>query len=208
MKKIKTFIFLTLFILIGKTSIAQENATKSTWISKHPIEFSMGSHAISLPFKQFLSSPFYPELNIGIQFNVLDKKKINLNVVNGIGFASHKFNGDRYFVDTFLRFKYKLPFNIYSQVGVGLALNLLTYPNEVYKLNNNGVYETANSVETELYGGFNIEIGYHLKLFKSSELDIFSRYSAGVNFNHHPEIPVFPYNSIRLGVRLYLNQNN
>ncbi len=208
MNKIISFTFLTIFSILWRTSSAQDSTSQISWISKHPIEFSMGSHAIGLPFSHFLSNPYYPEVNIGLQSNLIDKKNINLNIVNGIGFATHPFNGERYFVNTHLRFKYKFPLKIYSQIGLGISFNILTYPNNVYKLNNNGVYKETKGVETEWYSGFNIEVGYHLKRIERLELDLFSKYSAGVNPFHHPEIPVFPYNSIQIGVRFYINQNN
>ncbi len=207
MNKIILFAFFIIFTILCRASYAQDSTDQVSWISKHPIEFSTGSHAIGLPFSQFLSSPFYPEVNIGIQSNLVDKGNVNLNTTNGIGFATHPFNGERYFVNTYLRLKYKFPLNIYSQFGLGIAFNILTYPNKIYELNNNGVYEETKSVETEWYSGFNIEVGYHLQRNKGLELDLFSKYSAGVNLFHHPEIPVFPYNSIQIGVRFYINQN-
>lgn len=204
MKKNTVFILLAAFNLFYTTSWSQDTISQVSWISKHPIEFSMGTHAIGLPFSRFLSSPYYPEINIGLQFNLLEKERINLNVLNGIGLAIHPFNGERYTVNTYLRFKYKFPLGIYSQIGLGVAFNVLTYPNEMYRLNSSGIYEEKNAVEIEWYSGGCIEIGYHLKCMKRLKLDLFSKYNAGVNFIHHPEIPIFPYNSIQLGIRFYI----
>jgi hypothetical protein len=208
MNKILFCTFSTILILLSRTASAQDSTSQTSWLSKHPIELSVGSHAIGLPFTHFLSNPYYPEINIGLQSNLMDKEHINLNIVNGIGIATHPFNGDRYFINTYLRFKYKFPLRIYSQIGLGIAFNILSYPNEVYQLNNSGVYEKTKKIETEWYTGFNMEIGHHLKTFKQMKLDLFLKYSAGVNLFHHPEIPVFPYNSIQVGVRFYINQNN
>ncbi len=208
MNKIILFIFLSMFIILSRTSCAQDSTTQTSWLSKHSFELSWGSHAIGLPFSQIFSSPYYPEVSIGIQTNLIDSKNINVNLVNGIGLATHHFNGERYFVNTFLRFKYKFPLRIYSQIGLGIAFNILTYPNIVYELSGNGIYKETKKTETEWYSGFNMEVGYHLKHSKRLELDFFSKYSAGVNLFHHPEIPVFPYNSIQIGVRFYVYQNN
>lgn len=204
MKKNIIFILLVVFNLSYTRSWAQDSTSQTSWMSKHPIELSLGTHAIGLPFSRFLSSPYYPEINVGLQFNLLEKKRFNLNIVNGIGLASHTFNGGRYSINSYLRFKYKFPLRIYSQIGLGIAFNVLTYPNEVYTLNSHGIYEEKNLVEIEWYSGVTIEIGYHLKGTKKLELDLFSKYNAGVNFIHHPEIPIFPYNSIQLGVRFYI----
>ena len=200
-----SFIFI-LFIIHWHTSYSQDSTKDISWISKHPIEISIGTHAIALPFSFFLSRPYYPELNIGLQSTLMDKNKINLNMINGIGLASHSFNGDRYFLNTYLRFKYKFPLNIYSQIGLGVAFNILTFPNESYEINNHGVYEEKNSVETEWYSGFNIEIGYRITIYKHLDLDLFTKYSAGINLFHHPQIPVFPYNSTQFGLRFYFKK--
>jgi len=208
MKKNTFSIFLILFSILCNTSYAQDSTSKASWISKHPIEFSMGSHAISLPFNPSLFGLFYPEINIGFQSNFLDRKNININIVNGIGFASHLFQGEKYFADSYLRLKYKFPLKIYTQVGLGVALNLLTYPSPVYSLNSNGVYKEKNQVKTAVYSGFNLEVGYRLKCAKQLELDLFSKYNAGANLFQHPDISLFPYNSFQLGLRFYIQQNN
>lgn len=202
----QTILIFTLLISCWQISNAQDVTNDSSWIGKHPIEISSGTHAIGLPFSNFLSSPFYSELNMGLQSTFSNKKNIALNMVNGIGFANHPFNGNRYFVDTYFRVKYKFPLNIYSQIGLGAAFNILTFPNESFELNSNGVYEEKKSVETKFYTGFNIEIGYHLTAIKKLNLDIFSKYSAGVNLFHHPQIPVFPYNSTQIGLRFYFKK--
>lgn len=207
MRKKLVFITWLISILFGEiTLLAQDSTNKVAWINKHPIEFSVGSHAIGLPFSNFLAPPYYLEMNIGLQSNLLDKKKINLNIVNGIGFAAHPFSGKRYFVDTYLRFKYRFPLNIYSQIGLGIAFNLLTYPDDVYTLNSDGFYEKKNRLEGKLYSGINLEIGYHLKSIKRLKLDLFLKYNVGVNLSYHPQIPVFPYNSIQFGTRFYFQK--
>ncbi len=208
MNSVTLFYLLSVFTLSVLTCNAQDNNDQASWFSQHPIEFSFGSHSIGLPFNNFLSPPYYPEINIGLQSNLLIKKNINLNMVNGVGFAAHPFSGNRYSINTFLRFKYQFPLNIYGQIGLGPSLNILTYPNDVYELNSKGIYEEGNSMETKLYGGFNMEIGYRLKSIRHLELDLFLKYNAGVDFFHHPEIPIFPYNSTQIGTRFYINQNN
>ncbi len=205
MKKRTYFIFI-LFIIGWHTSHAQNDTNDTTWISKHPIEISTGTHAIGLPFSHFFTAPYYPELNIGLQSTFMDKNRINLNMVNGVGLASHPFNGQKYFLNTYMRFKYKFPLNIYSQIGLGIAFNMLNSPNESYELNNNGVYEEKKNVETEWYSGFNIEIGYRITAIKRLGFDLFSKYSAGINLSHHPQIPVFPYNSTQVGLRFYFKK--
>lgn len=205
MKRQTSFIFI-FFLICGYRSYAQDDTDNTSWISKHPIEISAGTHAIGLPFRHLLSGPYYPELNIGLQSTLMDRNKVNLNVVNGVGLASHPFNGNRYSLNTYVRFKYKFPLNIYSQIGLGVAYTILTPPNESYELSDDGVYQETRGLETEWYSGVNIETGYHITAVRRINLDAFFRYSAGINFFHHPQIPVFPYTSTQIGLRFYFQK--
>ena len=198
---------LILLSFFGFTSVtfAQNSIVKHSWLSKHPLEIGMGSNNVRLPFHSFMKTPFYCQINAGLQFNLTPQGRFQLNQYLGLGVALHPYNGNRFFVDTSFRLRYNSPIKTYVQVGIIAAFVIHDYPHDVFILNGNGGYERASRYQArkELLGGLSLELGHPFPFFDKGQFDVYFKYSFTVAGPNHPEIPVLPYTSLQLGCRIY-----
>lgn len=205
---VRILFFVSCFSLLLSGLAQEEN--KANWWSSHPLEFSLGSNSISLPFKNFLGVvPFYPQFNVGLQHTYREKNNFSINQSIGLGLAFHPYHANRYFLDSHLRFKQKILKKFYAQAGIGLAFSLNTYPNTVFELNNNGIYEKAGrfTLKPQLYAGLLMETGYVFPTESTFLNNVYLRYQTGVAGKYHPSIFVLPVNSFQLGIQFKLNKD-
>jgi len=160
----KNILAVVLFCLTTISGYSQIDSSATKNHQVWPIKISYLTHSYSLPFKKPLTKPIQSGLQVGTEFRYLNKNASGLYQSVNIGHFRNTDFLDAYYINSHIVYRYTTPVNVFFNASSGIGYLHRRHTREVFKLNNNGVYESKFDWGKPAFQfGFSIGAGYDFK---------------------------------------------
>ena len=169
-----------------------------------PLTVTFNTHAYSWPFVQSLVTPIQPGVKIGTEYVYsAGNAHMLLQSVNMGWFRNSDFL-DAYCLNSYFTYRYTLPYQLFFDAGIGAGYLHRRHAREVFKLNDQGVYESKTDWgSSAVQVGLNLGAGYNFRV-NQKQLSLLVNYEFFINYPHvKGDVPLLPHSLYHVGFRYY-----
>ena len=201
----KNLFILIIFISISFSGFAQKDTS-----NKFPVIISVFNNATLLPGSGTLgiiNTPLHPGVRIGTYINLKETNKKNLFLTFNMASYYHKLSQTafQFYPEFCYMYKFKNGIGINAQV---LAGYLLAKPDlQVFKLDNNGNYQSKTVLRSQIMTGVGLGVSYKLMKNTLTPLQIFLNYQFYLQMPFVKNyVPMLPNTALHIGTVFYFHK--
>jgi hypothetical protein len=172
-----------------------------------PISISLFNESTAIPYTRFFTTPIHPGLQLGTEFNYINKEHSRLFQTANLCYFYHKHLAQGIGLYSELGYEYRLKFGLSFQalLGVGYMHTFATADEFIFS---NGHYEKKpDKGNARLFPSLSLDIGYYIKKSEKNSPEIFIRYQAWIEYPYSPDfIPVMTHINLHIGVKFFINK--
>jgi hypothetical protein len=174
-----------------------------------PINISLYNEATAIPFTRFFTSPIHPGIQLGTEYNWMQKERARLFQTANIHYYYHRYLAQGIGLNTEIAYEYRLGsrFTFAGLLGIGY-LHTFATAEEFYF--SNGQYQKKTDFgNARLSPSLSLEIGYLLQKSEINSPKMFIRYQSWAEYPYSPDfIPVMTHISLHVGANFFINLKN
>lgn len=194
-------LFSILFCLLHLSSAAQSN---------RQLSIAVTNNVTATPFSKFgelFSTPFHPGVELGYGFNWKTKEHHDWFQTIKAGYFYHRFVQHAIPVYTTYGYRYKFSPTWSAETSVGAGYLHSIPATAKYKLNSNGDYENNKGLgRMQAMVPLNLGTSYTMNPKAKRPASFFALYQQQLQMPFIKSyVPLLPYNSFLLGVRIHRN---
>ena len=196
-------ICLLLFIAYSSNGFCQktDNEDKQSW----PLTIAFSTHSYSWPIVKSFVTPIQPGFKIGTEYVYSAKKNHKTLQSFNLGYFHNPVFLNAYYLNSYFTYRYTAPFHLFFDAAIGLGYFHRRHAREVFKLNDNGEYESkADWGSPGIQGGVNLGAGY-IFYVHNKQLSMFINYEWFVSYPHVSgdlgAVPFLPHSLYHIGIR-------
>jgi len=172
-----------------------------------PVSVSLFNESTAIPYTRFITTPVHPGLQLGTEFNYINKEHTRLFQTANLCYFYHNHLAQGLGIYTELGYEYRLKFGLSFQalLGVGYMHTFATADEFVFS---NGHYEKkADKGNARLFPSVSLDIGYYIEKSEKNSPEIFIRYQSWIEYPYSPDfIPVMTHISLHIGAKFVIKR--
>ena len=199
----KSLLLLLTFILYTSSGFCQKVENKKEKQS-FPIMIAFSTHSYSWPIVKSFVTPLQPGFKLGTEYVYSAKRNHILLQSFNLGYFHNPEFLNAYYLNSYFKYRYTTPFYLYFDAAIGAGYFHRQHAREVFKLNDDGVYESKTDWGSPgVQGGVSLGTGYNINV-NNKQLSLFVNYEWFVIYPHvKGEIPFLPHSLYHIGIRYY-----
>jgi hypothetical protein len=206
MKKLyikNVFLLFLFFFYYIPSSYSQDNPDRSK--KQFPLEISFFNSASSNPFNSTILDILHPGFSLGTEYTYKEGRFGKFYQGLNFGYFYHEIIAKGFFIQTTGGYRHTTGFGLFGDLSIGLGYLVYFHPGEVFKLNDQGEYETAKSPgKSALMLSFSIGLGYDFSRKTRLPLSIFIRYQPFAQTPYSVKESWWLYAMLHTGIRVHL----
>jgi len=196
---------LPLILTVYSVGLSARCSNSTTIKQKFPVMVAFTAHAYSWPISGSVSTPVQPGIVFGTEYVYSAKRNSEFLQTLNAGYFKNPDFLNAYYVNSYFTYRYTLPFKVFFDASAGLGYFHRRNAREVFKLNDDGVYESKIDWGSPgVQAGFKLATGYNLPV-REKQLSLFLSYEWFIEYPHAKgAIPVLPHSLYHIGIRYQL----
>jgi hypothetical protein len=163
---LKTAILISSFFFCFSESYSQSDSLNRKKVSKWQCNISYNIHAYSYPFVKSFATPIQSGLKFGAERQYFRRNNSELLQSFNLGHFRDKDFLDAYYLNSHIVYRYHIS-SFFASTSLGAGYYHRRYAREVFKLNNDGEYESKfDWGNPGIQFGFSLGAGYNLRSVK------------------------------------------
>ncbi len=201
----KTKILIMLALYLGSAPGWAQEPSASSAKKQFPLEMSFINHAVTMPFAAIVLKPIHPGFNLGTEYAYAQGRWGRFFQSLQAGYYYNKYNAKALFLLTGAGFRYRLPFGLLGDAGLGVGYLHSFHPTEVFAQDASGEYARIRDTGKPAFVAFmSLGLGMDLSNLTGWPVCLFVRYQPYIQTPYSPTSSIFPQALFHFGVRVQL----
>lgn len=205
----KSIFYLSLFILIFGSALAQNDSTGR----RRELGVALTNNNSAFPFSKFgglFQGPFHPGIELSYGLNWKTKPKHDWYQQIKLGYFYHRFvqHGIELYTNT--GYRYKFSPSIFTEAAIGAGYLHSIPATAKLKLDDDGEYQNNKGVgRMQFMFVFNLGAGYTFNPTAKKPVSVFVTYQQRIQAPFVKSyVPLLPYNSLMIGGKINLGKHS
>ncbi|HEX8546271.1 MAG TPA: hypothetical protein VF691_04870 [Cytophagaceae bacterium] len=210
--KVTAFIILVFTLVCLDQDCLAQVQTQATEINsskykKYPFIFSIGNHAVSMPFYRMLRKPFHPAFAIGTELTYKRGKHGLLSQTLNLGYFYNKYNATGLSVQTELAYRYTTGIGFFGDAFIGAGYLHTFRVRKIYEADGKGDYVPVRDMgKPSVLASFSLGLGYDFSNKGHLPFALFARYQWFAQIPYVDPLPFWPQAITSIGLRFYFRK--
>jgi hypothetical protein len=172
-----------------------------------PISVSLFNESTAIPYTRFFTTPIHPGLQLGTEFNYINKEHSRLFQTANICYFYHHYLTQGIGLYSELGYEYRMKFGLAFQGQLGLGYMHTFAVADEYTFSNGHYEKKTDKGNARLFPSLSFDISYYIKKSEKNSPEIFVRYQSWLEYPYSPDfIPVMTHINLHIGAKFFINK--